>query len=73
MSGDGLHGRFHLTHAYERVDVPTRIRSMHSFRPTSLDRFSIRQTRSASAPWSGRRHSPRCAICHATSSCARSD
>ena len=24
MSGDGLHGRFILTHAYERVDVPTK-------------------------------------------------
>jgi pyruvate/2-oxoacid:ferredoxin oxidoreductase alpha subunit len=52
---------FILTHAYERVDIPTRPTSMPSCRLTSRARCSIRPILSRSARWSGRRPSWRSA------------
>ena len=52
---------FILTHAVERMDMPDQPRSTHTCRPTSQCRCSIPPSPSRSAPWSGRKPSPRCA------------
>ena len=63
---------FILTHAYERVDVPTQARGRRV--PAAVRAApDARPGRAgvASARWSARKRSPRCATSRTTSSCAR--
>ena len=64
---------FILTHAYDRVDVPTQaqVGCVPAALPAAADPRPARAGQHRRA-WSGRRRSPRCATSRITSSCARS-
>jgi len=64
---------FILTHAYERVDLPSQDDVDRFLPPTSRARRSTPTSRSASVRWWVPRLSRKCAIWHTSSSCRRSN
>jgi pyruvate ferredoxin oxidoreductase alpha subunit len=62
---------FILTHAYERIDVPTQARWTISCPPTNRARCSTRRRPCRSGPWSAPRPTPRCATWPTSSNSGR--
>jgi pyruvate/2-oxoacid:ferredoxin oxidoreductase alpha subunit len=64
---------FILTHAYERVDIPTQAQ-VDAYLPPFVPRQSpTRATRFPSVPWSDPRLSPRCVTSRTLNKCRRSN